>query len=83
MSESAATPLAVLGPGPLTSYWQFRRAVARAQLAEWLPAPRRLLVDISGPAGTGSAQAAARGHTVIRIVPPQAADRAPQAAERH
>jgi len=48
VSESAASPLAVLGPGPLTSYWQFRRAVARAQLAEWLPPSRQLLVDISG-----------------------------------
>ena len=75
--ESAASPLAVLGPGPLTSYWQFRRAVARAQLAAWLPPPRQLLVDISGPDGTGSTQAAARGHTVIRVIPPQAAAHAP------
>lgn len=73
MSESAASPLAVLGPGPLTSYWQFRRAVARAQLAAWLPPPPLLVVDISGPEGTGSAQAAAHGHTVIRVIPPQQA----------
>jgi SAM-dependent methyltransferase len=84
VSEPAASPLAVLGPGPLTSYWQFRRAVARAQLAAWLPPPRRLLVDISGPAGPGSAQAAARGHTVIRVIPPQqAAGHPPQPPERH
>jgi SAM-dependent methyltransferase len=80
--ESAASPLAVLGPGPLTSYWQFRRAVARAQLAEWLPPPRQLIVDISGPDSIGSAQAAARGHTVIRAIPPQAAAPAP-AGQRH
>ena len=80
--ESAASPLAVLGPGPLTSYWQFRRAVARAQLAEWLPPPRQLIVDISGPDSTGSAQAAARGHTVMRVIPPQAAAHAP-AGQRH
>jgi hypothetical protein len=81
--ESAASPLAVLGPGPLTSYWQFRRAVARAQLAEWLPPPRQLIVDISGPDSTGTAQAAARGHTVIRVIPePQAVAPAP-AARRH
>jgi Methyltransferase domain len=73
VSESAASPLAVLGPGPLTSYWQFRRAVARAQLAEWLPPTRQLLVDISGPDSTSSAQAAACGHTVIRVIPPRQA----------
>jgi SAM-dependent methyltransferase len=83
VSEATASPLAVLGPGPLTSYWQFRRAVARAQLAAWLPPPRRLLVDISGPDGTGSAQAAARGHTVIRVIPPQQAAAARRAARRH
>jgi hypothetical protein len=71
VSESAASPLAVLGPGPLTSYWQFRRAVARAQLAEWLPPSRQLLVDISGPGSTSSAQAAAGGHTVIRVIAPR------------
>ena len=81
--ESAASPLAVLGPGPLTSYWQFRRAVARAQLAEWLPPRRRLIVDISGPDSTGSAQAAARGHTVIRVIPPPQAAAPVPAGQRH
>jgi hypothetical protein len=48
--------------------------VAKAQLAAWLPAPQRLLVDISGPYASASAQAASRGHTVIRVVatPPAA-----------
>jgi len=81
--ESAASPLAVLGPGPLTGYWQFRRAVARAQLAEWLPPRRRLIVDISGPDSTGSAQAAARGHTVIRVIPPPQAAAPVPAGQRH
>ncbi len=83
VSESAASPLAVLGPGPLTSYWQFRRAVARAQLAEWLPPPRQLLVDISGPGSTSSGQAAACGHTVIRVIQPRQAAAHNPARPRH
>ena len=49
MAASAASPMAVLRPGPLTPYWRFQRAVAKAQLAAWLPAGRQLLIDISGP----------------------------------
>jgi len=59
----------VLRPGSLTAYWRFQRAVAKAQLKSWLPAGRRLLIDISGPAASGPAQAAASGHTVVRVVP--------------
>lgn len=69
MTASAASPLAALRPGSLARYWRFQRAVAKAQLAEWLPAGGRLLIDISGPRATGSTQAAARGHTVIRVLP--------------
>jgi len=69
VATSAASPLAVLRPGSLTAYWRFHRAVAKAQLRAWLPAGRRLLVDISGPAAGGPAQAAAYGHTVVRVVP--------------
>ena len=65
VSASAASPLA---PGSLAGYWRFQRAVARAQLAAWLPAGHRLLVDISGPDASASAQAADRGHTVIRAL---------------
>jgi hypothetical protein len=68
VSASAASPLAVLGPGSLAGYWRFQQAVARAQLAAWLPAPRQLLVDISGPYTSGSVQAADCGHTVIRVL---------------
>jgi hypothetical protein len=60
--------MAVLGPGSLTAYWRFQRGVAKAQLAAWLPAERRLLIDISGPSANCSAQAAARGHSVVRVV---------------
>src|SRR6266566_6314290 len=68
VATSTASPLAVLGPGPLTAYWQFQRAVAKAQLAAWLPARRGLLVDISGPGAGCPAQAAWAGHTVVRVV---------------
>ena len=60
--------MAVLGPGPLTAYWRFQRGVAKAQLTAWLPAKRRLLIDISGPSVNTSAQAAAQGHTVVRVI---------------
>jgi SAM-dependent methyltransferase len=68
VSASAASPLAALAPGSLAGYWRFQRAVARAQLAAWLPAASRLLVDLSGPDASASAQAADRGHTVIRVL---------------
>jgi len=85
VSASAASPLAALAPGSLAGYWRFQRAVARAQLAAWLPAGHRLLVDISGPDPSTSAQVADRGHTVIRVLAaaPTAAPAAVPAAEPH
>jgi hypothetical protein len=80
VSASAASPLAALGPGSLAGYWRFQRAVAKAQLAAWLPTSRRLLVDISGPYASASAQAAGRGHTVIRVVTPPATTAEPHRA---
>jgi len=68
VATSTASPLAVLRPGSLTAYWRFQRAVAKAQLAAWLPAGRRLLVDTVCPAAACAAQAAAAGHTVVRVV---------------
>ena len=62
-----ASPLAGLRPGPLTAYWQFQRAVAKAQLTAWLPARPGLLVDISGSPAM-PAQAAGMGHAVVRVV---------------
>jgi len=82
VSASAASPLAALAPGSLAGYWRFQRAVARAQLEAWLPSAGRLLVDVSGPDASAPAQAAERGHTVIRVLtaaPP--AGPAPAAAE--
>jgi hypothetical protein len=81
VSASAASPLAALAPGSLAGYWRFQRAVARAQLVAWLPAASRLLVDISGPYASASAQAADRGHTVIRVL--AAAPTAAAAPEPH
>lgn len=68
MSASAASPLAALGPGSLAGYWRFQRAVAKAQLTAWLPDSSKLLVDISGPYASASAQAADRGHSVVRVI---------------
>ena len=69
MAAAAASPMDVLGPGSLTAYWQFQRKVAKAQLAGWLPAEPRLLIDISGPSSSAPGQAAALGHTVVRVLP--------------
>ena len=79
VSASAASPLAALAPGSLAGYWRFQRAVARAQLVAWLPTARRVLVDISGPDASAPAQAADRGHTVIRVLAAAPATAAPAA----
>ena len=80
MAASPASPLAGLSPGSLAGYWRFQRAVAKAQLAAWLPAGRRVLIDISGPYTSGSAQAAAGGHCVIRALPALPVQAHPRAA---
>jgi len=67
-----ASPLAVTEDGSLGSlphYWRFHEAVATAQLASWLPAGQRLLVDISGPKARSAVQAARAGHRVLRVSP--------------
>jgi hypothetical protein len=71
VAASPASPLATLGSGSLAPYWRFHEAVAKTQLAAWLPGRRRLFLDISGPGSSGALQAASRGHTVIRAVPVQ------------
>lgn len=79
VTASVASPMAVLGTGSLTAYWRFQRGVAKAQLAAWLPAGRGLLIDISGPSASSAAQAAAQGHTVLRVVPATQAEAAARA----
>src|SRR6266566_2902473 len=54
----------------LPVYWQFHEAVTRAQLTEWLPSGRHLLVDVSGPRAPGAQLAARAGHTVLRVLTP-------------
>ncbi|HYX60306.1 MAG TPA: hypothetical protein VE888_15040, partial [Streptosporangiaceae bacterium] len=49
-------------------YWQFYDAVARAQLRQWLPSRRHLLVDISGPRSPAAELAAQAGHKVVRVL---------------
>ncbi len=62
----------------LPVYWQFHAAVARAQLAEWLPSSRRPLIDVSGPRGPGAGLAARAGHTVVRVLSPWHSSRSPE-----
>ena len=50
------------------AYWQFYEAVTRAQLAQWLPSGRCLLVDVSGPRAPGAELAARAGHRVLRVI---------------
>ena len=56
------------GDSTLAAYWRFHRAVATAQLAAWLPAGRRLILDISGPHSRTAGQASRAGHHVLRVV---------------
>jgi SAM-dependent methyltransferase len=69
VAASPASSLAAFGASSLAPYWRFQRSVAKAQFAAWLPAPGRLLIDISGPSSFGAVIAAARGHTVVRVLP--------------
>jgi len=49
-------------------YWQFYDAVARAQLRQWLPSGRHMLVDVSGPRSPAAELAAQAGHKVVRVL---------------
>jgi hypothetical protein len=64
----AATAITAPDSDHLPAYWQFHHAVARAQLAAWLPRRRHLIVDVSGPRGPGAELAAAAGHKVLRVI---------------
>jgi hypothetical protein len=76
--QHAASAITAPDTDQPSAYWQFHAAVARAQLTQWLPTGRQLLVDVSGPRGPGAAMAARAGHTVLRVLdagqgPPRAA----------
>jgi hypothetical protein len=75
--QHAASAITAPDTGQLPAYWQFHEAVTRAQLTEWLPTGRHLLVDISGPRGPGAELAAKAGHTVLRVVDDAGQERPP------
>jgi hypothetical protein len=50
------------------TYRHFCEAVARAQLAAWLPPGRQVLVDVSGRRAASAELAARAGHTVLRVL---------------
>ena len=64
----AASAITAPDTDQLPVYWQFHEAVTRAQLTEWLPSGRHLLVDVSGPRAPGAELAARAGHTVLRVI---------------
>ena len=66
--QHAASAITAPDTGQLPVYWQFHDAVTRAQLTQWLPSGRHLLVDVSGPRGPGAELAAQAGHTVLRVM---------------
>jgi hypothetical protein len=78
--QHAASAITAPDTGQLPAYWQFHEAVTRAQLTEWLPTGRHLLVDVSGPRGPGAELAAKAGHTVLRVVDDAHKERPPDRA---
>ena len=66
--QHAASAITAPDTDQLPVYWQFHEAVTRAQLTEWLPSGRHLLVDVSGPRAPGAELAARAGHTVVRVI---------------
>ena len=66
--QHAASAITAPDTDQLPVYWQFHEAVTRAQLAEWLPTGRHLLVDVSGPRAPAAELAAKAGHTVLRVL---------------
>ena len=64
----AASEITAPDTDHLPAYWLFHEAVARAQLAAWLPRGHQVLVDISGPRAPTAELAARAGHTVIRVM---------------
>ena len=59
--QHAASAITAPDTDQLPVYWQFHEAVTRAQLMEWPPSGRHLLVDVSGPRGPGAKLAAKAG----------------------
>ena len=68
--QHAATEITAPDTENLPAYWQFHEAVVRAQLAAWLPAGQRVLVDVSGPRAPSAELAASAGHHVLKCIAP-------------
>jgi len=68
--QHAATEITAPDTDNLPAYWQFHEAVARAQLAAWLPSGRRVLIDVSGRRAPSAELAAWAGHSVVRVIAP-------------
>lgn len=66
--QYAASAIIAPDTDQLPVYWQFHEAVTRAQLTQWLPTGRHLLVDVSGPRAPAAELAAKAGHTVLRVL---------------
>jgi hypothetical protein len=77
--QHAASAIIAPGTEPPPVYWQFYDAVARAQLRQWLPTGRHVLVDVSGPRVPVADLAAQAGHTVIRVLDARLGQGAPAA----
>ena len=65
--QHAASEITAPDTDHLPAYWLFHEAVARAQVAAWLPRGHRVLVDISGPRASAAELAARAGHRVLRV----------------
>lgn len=79
--QHAASAITAPDTDQLPVYWQFHEAVTRAQLTQWLPSGRHLLLDVSGPRAPGAELAARAGHTVVRVIEAsQATSAAPEAS---
>ena len=76
--QHAASAITAPDTDQLPAYWQFHEAVTRAQLTEWLPTGRHLLVDVSGPRAPGAELAAKAGHTVVRVLDGARQERPPE-----
>jgi hypothetical protein len=78
--QHAASAIIAPETDQLPVYWQFHAAVTRAQLTQWLPTGRHLLVDVSGPRAPGAELAAKAGHTVVRVIDDVPRERPPGGA---
>jgi hypothetical protein len=70
------TASAAQDAGP-ADYPRFHAAVALAQLTSWLPPTPQLLIDISGPGSRAADVAVWAGHSVLRVIDPEAPPEAP------